>query len=111
MTDASSKEEYVNLFNEIIHRQIVVLGPDIATIIAKKVEGLEFSDEGRVVGYEGDPQSLLQKLINGYVSLSGMIVRKTIEPLLAKYPGAAAQAVGAATAGMASPGQKSEKEE
>jgi hypothetical protein len=103
MADAAgSKEEYISLFNEIIHRQTVVLGPDIAVIIGKKVEGLRFSDEGKVTDYEGDPQQLLQMLINGYVNLSGLIVRKTIEPLLAKHPGAAAQAVSkAAVAGVA----------
>ena len=95
---ASSKKEYINLFNEIIHRQTVVLGPDIAVIIGKKVEGLKFSDEGKVTDYDGDPQQILQMLINGYVNLSGLIVRKTIEPLLAKHPGAAAQVVGAAAA-------------
>jgi hypothetical protein len=102
MSDGSSKEEYIELFNEIIHRQTVVLGPDIAVIIAKKVAGLRFSEEGRVTNYEGDPQESLQSLINGYVNLSGMIVRKTIEPLLAKHPGAAVQAVSAAAvAGVA----------
>lgn len=94
----SDKEEYIQLFNEIIYRQTVVLGPDIAVIIAKKVEGLMFSEEGKVIDYNDDPQHLLQMLINGYVNLSGLIVRKTIEPLLAKHPGAAAQVVGAVAA-------------
>lgn len=109
MADATgSKEEDINLYNEIIHRQTVVLGPDIAVIIAKKVEGLKFSDEGKVTDYEGDPQQLLQMLINGYVNLSGLIVRKTIEPLLAKYPSAAAQAVGAVAAAGAGDEDKKE---
>ena len=110
--DQASKEEYVTLFNEIVYRQTVVLGPDIAVIIAKKVEGLTFSEEGKVTDYAGDPQQLLQSLINGYVNLSGMIVRKTIEPLLAKHPGAAAQAVGAAAvAGATNAGSVGEKKE
>lgn len=107
----SNKEEYVELFNEIIHRQTIVLGPDIAVIIAKKVEGLKFSEEGKVTDYEGDPQQHLQQLINGYVNLSGMIVRKTIEPLLAKHPGAAAQAVGAAAAASVSNAKPTTEEE
>lgn len=98
--EQTSKEEYVELFNQIIERQTVVLGPDITTIIAKKVEGLKFSEEGKVTDFEGDTQQLLQSLINGYVNLSGMIVRKTIEPLLAKHPSAAAKAVAGATAGV-----------
>lgn len=106
----SSRQEYIDLFNEIIRRQIIVLGPDIAVIIAKKVEGLAFSSEGKVTDYDGDPQELLQSLINGYVNLSGMIVRKTIEPLLAKHPGAVAKAVGAAAVGVVQAGT-GEKEE
>src|SRR3989337_847788 len=93
----SSKEEYISLFNEIIQRQVIVLGPDISIIIAKKVEGLKFSEEGKVIDYTGTPQELLQSLINGYGNLSGLIVRKTIEPLLAKHPGTIAEVVANAT--------------
>ena len=93
---ADSKEEFISLFNEIVQRQMVVLGPDISVIIAKKVEGMKFNDEGKVTDFDGEPQVLLQNLINGYVNLSGLIVRKTIEPLLAKHPSAAAQAVSTA---------------
>src|SRR3989338_10698477 len=89
----SSKDEYISLFNEIIARQVVVLGPDISVIIAKKVEGLKFSEEGKVVDFSGEAKDLLQSLINGYVNLSGLIVRKTIEPLLAKHPGTVAEVV------------------
>lgn len=96
----TSKQEYIDLFNEVVQRQTVVLGPDIAIIIAKKVKGLQFSGEGKVVDYIGDPQQILQLLINGYVNLSGMIVRKTIEPLLAKHPAAVAKVVAGATTGM-----------
>lgn len=97
MTDGpDNKQEFISLFNEIIQRQTVVLGPDIAVIIGKKVEGLVFSEEGKVTDFTGDPQQILQSLINGYVNLSGLIVRKTIEPLLEKHPSAAAKAVGAA---------------
>jgi hypothetical protein len=105
---AESKEEFISLFNEIIQRQTVVLGPDIAVIIAKKVEGMKFSEEGKVVDFEGEPQELLQSLINGYVNLSGMIVRKTIEPLLAKHPSAAAKAVSTAAVSGVNAVQKEE---
>ncbi len=108
MVDETTKEEYVQLFNEILQRQIVVLGPDISVIIAKKVEGLKINEEGKITDYEGDAQTLLQTLINGYVNLSGLIVRKTIEPLLAKHPGAAASV--AASAAVASVSSSEDKE-
>ncbi len=90
----TSKDEYMQLFNEIIQQQCIILGPDISIIIAKKVDGLIFSEDGKVTDFQGDGQPLLQKLINGFVNLSGMIVRKTIEPLLAKHPAAAAKVTG-----------------
>jgi hypothetical protein len=98
---ADNKQEFVSLFNEIVKRQTVVLGPDIATIIARKVQGLKIADDGTITDFDGDPQELLQNLINGYVNLSGLIVRKTIEPLLAKHPSAAARAVSTAAASTA----------
>ncbi len=106
MVDGTTKEEYTQLFNEILQRQTVVLGPDISTIIAKKVQGLNISEEGKITGYEGNAQEILQQLINGYVNLSGLIVRKTIEPLLAKHPGAAAQVAAGAVAGVANSNNK-----
>ncbi len=110
MADGTSKDDYVQLFNEILQRQFVVLGPDISVVIAKKVEGLKISEEGKITDFEGDPQVLLQSLINGFVNLSGMIVRKTIEPLLAKHPGAAASvAASAAVASVNSSGNEEEK--
>lgn len=107
----NDKQEFINLYNEIIQRQTVVLGPDIAVIIGRKVEGLKFSEVGKVEDYEGDPQELLQKLINGYVNLSGLIVRKTIEPLLAKHPATAAKVVvgAAAATNMATAGQQDDE--
>ncbi len=79
-------EDYLKLLTEIIQKQIVVLGPDIALVKARNVAGLEIADDGSVIKISGDPKEALQKLIDEYVSLSGLIVKKTMEPLLQKYP-------------------------
>ncbi|MCG2692909.1 hypothetical protein L6279_02250 [Candidatus Parcubacteria bacterium] len=79
-------EEYKKILTEIIQKQIIILGPDIAIIKARNVVSLTITDDGRVTAIEGDPRPALQKLIDEYVSLSGLIVKKTMEPLLAKYP-------------------------
>ena len=34
----------------------------------------------------GKPQEVIQELINQFMELSGLIVKKTMEPLLAGYP-------------------------
>ena len=79
-------DNYLNLMSDIIKKQIVILGPQIALLKARNVPGLQVSDSGDVSGLEGDPQMILQKLIDEYVSLSGLIVKKAMEPLLSKYP-------------------------
>ncbi|OGD85777.1 hypothetical protein A2Z23_02710 [Candidatus Curtissbacteria bacterium RBG_16_39_7] len=80
-------EDFKKLITEIIQKQVVVLGPQIAILKARNVSGLDVANDGTVNKIEGDPKSKLQELINEYVSLSGLIVRQTMEPLLAKYPG------------------------
>lgn len=79
--------DHKQLLTEIIQKQIIILGPQIALMKARNVEGLEVLDDGTVSEIRGDPNMITQKLIDQYISLSGMIVKKTMEPLLAKYPG------------------------
>jgi len=78
--------KYKKLLTEIIQKQIVVLGPDIALIKAKAVSGLEVDPNGTVMDIKGNPSEVLRRLIDEYVSLSGLIVKTTMEPLLSKYP-------------------------
>ncbi|MFA6272367.1 MAG: hypothetical protein WC693_04685 [Patescibacteria group bacterium] len=79
-------EEYKNIMSEMIKKQIVILGPDIAIMKAKNVTELTINPDGEVTEINGEPQVALQRLIDEYVALSGLIVKKTMEPLLAKYP-------------------------
>jgi len=81
------QDDFKKLLTEIIQKQIIILGPQIAILKARNVSGLNVADDGTVNRIEGDPSSKLQELIDEYVSLSGLIVKKTMEPLLEKYPG------------------------
>lgn len=85
-----SIDDYKKVMSEIIQRQMVILGPDIALLKARNVEGLAVGSDGFVTNLDGDPSDLLQKLIDEYVALSGLIVKKAMEPLLRKYPNLAA---------------------
>ncbi|OGE81907.1 MAG: hypothetical protein A3H72_02500 [Candidatus Doudnabacteria bacterium RIFCSPLOWO2_02_FULL_48_8] len=82
----ASPEDYKNLINEIVAKQILILGPDIVLMKAKNVSGLRLSDRGEVLELQGDPQEILQKLIDEYVTLSGQIVKNILSPVFAKYP-------------------------
>jgi len=80
------KTRYVAIISEIIARQSVILGPDIAILKARTVDGLTINDEGRVVDIKGDGNAVMQQLINTYVELSGMIVKNALGSIFAKYP-------------------------
>lgn len=78
--------DHQKLLTEVIKKQIVILGPDITLAKARNVEGLTVSDDGTVTGLSGDPAVITQKLVEQFMELSGLIVKKTMEPLLANYP-------------------------
>jgi hypothetical protein len=65
---------------------MVILGPGITLAKARNVKGLSVNDSGIVTEIQGPPQELIQGLIDQFVQLSGLIVKKTMEPLLSGYP-------------------------
>lgn len=79
----TSNEDYKQLLTEVIKKQMVILGPNITLAKARNVSGLTVTDDGTVTELKGDPQELIQALIDQFVQLSGLIVKKTMEPLLA----------------------------
>lgn len=81
------KKQYLALTSEIIAKQAVILGPDIAILKARSVGGLTVSDDGKVTDIGGDPKIVLQELVNTYVELSGMIVKNALGSIFEKYPG------------------------
>ncbi len=78
--------DYKKLLTEMVQKQIVILGPAITIAKARNVKGLTVADDGTVTEMSGTPQELIQSLIDQFVQLSGLIVKKTMEPLLANYP-------------------------
>lgn len=84
-----TENDYQKLLTEVIKKQIVILGPDITLAKARNVQGLTIADDGTVTQITGDPGQITQKLVEQFMELSGLIVKKTMEPLLAGYPGVA----------------------
>lgn len=84
--DGLSKDEYKQILTEIIKKQIIILGPQMAMIKARNVLGLKVVDDGTVTDVEGPEQVILQKLIDEYVALSGEIVRNAVNSIFEKYP-------------------------
>jgi hypothetical protein len=81
-----SNSDYKQMLTEIIKKQIIILGPQIAVLKARNVQGLKVNDEGDVTSVDGPEQVILQKLIDEYVALSGEIVKNAVNSIFAKYP-------------------------
>lgn len=81
-----TKTQYISLISEIIEKQTVILGPDIAVLKARNVLGLMIDNSGKVVDVKGNPQDVVQQLIDEYVQLSGQIVKGALSSIFTKYP-------------------------
>jgi hypothetical protein len=85
-----TQEQYKGILTELIKKQMVILGPDITLLKVKNVKGITIASDGAVTSLEGDPKLILQNLINEFVELSGMIVKKVMESIIASNPGVSA---------------------
>jgi hypothetical protein len=81
----SDIEQYKLLISEVIQKQIVILGPGIAVLKAKNIEGLSVTDDGKVVDIQGDPEVILKELVDRYVALAGQIVKNALGSIFDKY--------------------------
>ncbi len=78
---------YKKMLSDLIKKQMVMLGPNIALDKARKVPGLKVDDAGEVLDMDGDPRQVLKGVANEYMALSGQIAQMTLNTLLEKYPG------------------------
>ena len=83
---------------------MALLGPNIALATARGVADITITDEGVVTSLSGDHQELTQKLVEQFMALSGLIVKKTLEPLLAG-PGHSENSVKTSSVEQPSPAQ------
>ncbi len=78
--------QYQNVLTDLIKKQMVMLGPNVALGQARKVAGITVGDDGTVTAISGDPQAVLSAVAKQYISLSGAIAQMTLDSLIAKYP-------------------------
>lgn len=78
--------QYTELISEVIKKQSVILGPEIAILKARSVPGLMVDNDGKVTGVGDSPKDTLQNLVDQYVELSGQIVKNALGSIFAKYP-------------------------
>ena len=83
----STPADYKSLIEEIVSKQMDILGPEIAVRKAKNIGGLTLDETGKVTKLdETHSQEILQQLVDEYIALSGAIVKNILDPVFAKYP-------------------------
>lgn len=77
-----SAQDYKQLLTRVIKNQIIILGPTITLAKARKVKGLNISDDGTVISISQQPEEITKQLIKQFTELSSIIAKKTIQPLM-----------------------------
>jgi len=79
-------EDNKGIFTAVIKKQMEILGPDITLARVRNVPGIKVDHAGNVISVDGPTQFLLEQLTNQFVELSGLIIKKTMESILASQP-------------------------
>jgi hypothetical protein len=86
MVVENNKNQYLSLLSEIIAKEAVILGPEIAILKARRESGLVIDNYGNVseiIGFEADAA---KELINEYIKLAGQSTKNIINEIFEKYP-------------------------
>lgn len=78
--------QYKNVLSDLIKKQIIMLGPNVALAQARKIPGFSINDQGDVTEIKDNPQQVLSSVAKQYMALSGAIAQMTLDSLIAKYP-------------------------
>lgn len=81
-----TKSHYMQVLTDLIQKQMVMLGPNVALGQARKVAGFVVGEDGQVTDLQADPQQVLTDVAKQYMALSGQIAQMTLESIIAKYP-------------------------
>lgn len=79
-------EIYKSMLSDLIKKQMIMLGPNVALGTARKVSGITVSEDGTVTDITGEPQIVMEGVANAFMSLSGQIAQMTLKTILEKYP-------------------------
>ena len=82
----TNNEDYKNIITDLVKKQIIMVGPNVALSVARKVAEVKIEDDGTVTEINGDPQAAMENVTNQYMNLSGQIARVTLKTILEKYP-------------------------
>lgn len=75
---------YGDLATEMIERETEVLG-DRAIDIAQDIEGIDVSDEGRVLAVQGDGPAVIEDLADAYIDILGKATEASLSTIAQRY--------------------------
>ncbi len=74
------------MLSDLIKKQMIMLGPNVALGTVRKVSGITVSEDGTVTDITGEPQVVMEGVANAFMNLSGQIAQMTLKTILEKYP-------------------------
>lgn len=83
---ASDKADYTKFLTEVIKRHIIIFGPYITLMKAKKVVGLTVSETGEVLNIKGVLPELSTKLLEEFSTMSASVTNATVKSVLSNFP-------------------------
>jgi len=86
MNMVDNKKQYLLLLSEIIAKMAVIFGSDVAISKAQSVDGIILDNKGNVIEIKGYTIDKVEELVNNYVRLSDVTVKKIIDSIFEKYP-------------------------
>ena len=82
----NANQQYRQIITDMLQELNQVLDDHVVVKIARGVPGLTVADTGQVEAIEGDPQAVVQGVVDQFVGLSNKVVVKTLQPLLRQCP-------------------------
>lgn len=86
MSQANQPNEYQNLISEMLRELRQVLDEHVLVKTLADLQGLKLSQNGEVLAIEGNPEDVIQGMVDKFVGLSNLVVVKTLQPLLKQCP-------------------------
>jgi len=90
MNDAA--QLYQKLLEDAIRKQMTILGPQIALVKARNVNGLTVTDDGKVAALPDNAEDIVRQFLEEFREISSPLVKKTMQPLLSAIGPSMAQA-------------------
>lgn len=78
----TSQTDYASILSEFLQRQIIIFGPQVVHAKIAEINGLSCDKDGVVKKIEGEPQVVLQKVVDTLGELSDYAVKTVLDSVV-----------------------------